>query len=53
MDIKPGPMPAVWNAIEGNERARVDAIIHDRLHHIHLVQRAFMWAIGDRLNEFS
>jgi uncharacterized damage-inducible protein DinB len=44
---------AVWTAIEGNERARVDAVIHDRLHHIHLVQRAFMWAVGDRINEFS
>jgi uncharacterized damage-inducible protein DinB len=43
---------ALWNAIDGNDRARADSVIHNRLHHIHLVQRAFMWAVSDRSGEF-
>ena len=43
---------SIWKAIEANDQARADAVIHGRLHHIHLVQRAFMWAVGDRSEEF-
>jgi uncharacterized damage-inducible protein DinB len=36
----------LWNAIGGDAGARQDKAIHDRLHHIHLVQRFFAWAVG-------
>ena len=32
--------------------ARDDKAIHDRLHHIALVQRAFLWMVGDRREAF-
>jgi uncharacterized damage-inducible protein DinB len=38
----------LWNAIGNHPQARDDKAIHDRLHHIHQVQRAFAWAVGDR-----
>jgi uncharacterized damage-inducible protein DinB len=38
----------LWNAIGAHAPARDDTAIRDRLHHIHQVQRIFMWAIGDR-----
>ena len=41
-----------WRAIGNHEVARGDTTIHQRLHHIHLVQRGFMWIIGDRSSEF-
>src|SRR5262245_60936875 len=31
----------LWNAIGGEPRARQDGAIHERLHHIHQVQRFF------------
>ena len=37
-----------WRAIEAYRPAADDAAIHARLHHIHMVQRAFAWAVGDR-----
>jgi uncharacterized damage-inducible protein DinB len=37
-----------WRAIEGHPPAAQDEVIKNRLHHIHMVQRAFMWAVGDR-----
>ncbi len=37
-----------WRAIEGHAAAAHDEAIKNRLHHIHMVQRAFMWAVGDR-----
>jgi uncharacterized damage-inducible protein DinB len=37
-----------WRAIEAHAPAADDAAIRRRLHHIHLVQRAFTWAVGDR-----
>ena len=37
-----------WRAIEGHPPAAADAAIKTRLHHIHLVQRAFSWAVGTR-----
>ena len=38
----------MWNAIDAHQPARDDGVIRGRLHHIHQVQRAFMWATGDR-----
>ena len=35
----------LWNAIGAHEPARRDKAIHDRLHHIHMVQRVFMWGV--------
>lgn len=35
----------LWNAIAAHEPARNDKTILDRLHHIHLVQRVFMWGV--------
>jgi len=32
---------------------REDQAIHDRLHHIHQVQRLFIWAVGERKTEFA
>jgi uncharacterized damage-inducible protein DinB len=43
----------LWRAIEASERARNDDAIRKRLHHIHMVQRAFMWAVGDRAAAFG
>jgi uncharacterized damage-inducible protein DinB len=37
-----------WRAIEAHPAARDDEAIRKRLHHIHLVQRVFRWAVGDR-----
>jgi uncharacterized damage-inducible protein DinB len=38
----------LWNAIGAHEPARRDQAIHSRLHHIHQVQRGFVYAVGDR-----
>jgi uncharacterized damage-inducible protein DinB len=38
----------LWTAIESHVPARDDPAIRDRLHHTHQVQRAFVWAVGDR-----
>jgi uncharacterized damage-inducible protein DinB len=43
----------LWTAIGAHAPARDDRIIHDRLHHIHEVQRAFVWTVGDRAAPFS
>jgi uncharacterized damage-inducible protein DinB len=37
-----------WRAIEAHPPAAADAAMKARLHHIHTVQHAFLWAIGDR-----
>jgi uncharacterized damage-inducible protein DinB len=42
-----------WRAISAHQAARADAAIKNRLHHIHLVQRAFLWAVGDRTARFE
>ena len=42
-----------WRAIEAHAPARDDEAIRRRLHHLHLVQRAFMWAVGDRTAPFA
>jgi len=43
----------LWNALGAHAPARDDKAIRDRLHHIHLVQRAFTWMVGDRTPQFS
>jgi uncharacterized damage-inducible protein DinB len=42
----------LWRAIGGHAPARDDKAIRDRLHHIAIVQRAFLWAVGDRQDRF-
>ena len=42
-----------WRAIEAHPAAREDDVIRRRLHHIHLVQGFFMWAVGDRSTELK
>jgi uncharacterized damage-inducible protein DinB len=42
-----------WRAIEAHPAAALDAAIKHRLHHIHLVQRVFLWAVGDRAPGFA
>ena len=37
-----------WRAIGALEAAREHLRLRERLHHIHLVQRMFVWAVGDR-----
>ena len=37
-----------WRAIEAHPPAAQDDAIRNRLHHIHLVQHFFVWAVGDR-----
>src|SRR4029450_2861652 len=37
----------LWKVVRSHEPAHTDAAILDRVHHIHQVQRFFMWAIGD------
>jgi uncharacterized damage-inducible protein DinB len=44
---------ALWNAIGSHAPARDDKAIRDRLHHIHLVQNAFMWITGDQAVPFT
>jgi uncharacterized damage-inducible protein DinB len=42
-----------WRAIEAHPPARDDRAIRDRLHHIHIVQRAFRWIVGTREPTFA
>ena len=42
-----------WRAIEAHPSAAADAAIQTRLHHIHMVQRVFLWAVGDRAAGFA
>ena len=42
-----------WRAIEAHLPAADDLALRHRLHHIHLVQRAFIWAVGDRAAELT
>jgi len=39
----------LWKAIGGTAAARDDKAIRDRLHHIHMVQRAFIWGVSGGL----
>ena len=42
-----------WRAIGAHPPARDDQTIRKRLHHIAIVQRAFLWAVGDRHEPFA
>jgi uncharacterized damage-inducible protein DinB len=42
-----------WRAIGAHPPARADQAIRARLHHIAIVQRAFLWGVGDRPEEFA
>src|SRR6266487_219241 len=42
-----------WRAIGAHTAACDDKAIRDRLHHITIVQRAFLWAVGDRQDQFA
>jgi uncharacterized damage-inducible protein DinB len=37
-----------WEAIEAHAPAAADTAILERLHHLHMVQRAFVWVVSDR-----
>ena len=43
----------LWRAVEASAAACDDRAIRDRLHHIHLVQRAFRWIVGTREPVFT
>jgi uncharacterized damage-inducible protein DinB len=42
-----------WRALESHPPALADPAIKLRLHHIHIVQRAFAWTVGDREQPFE
>jgi uncharacterized damage-inducible protein DinB len=42
-----------WRAFEAHPPALADKAIRDRLHHIHLVQHAFLWIAGPRKEAFA
>jgi uncharacterized damage-inducible protein DinB len=42
-----------WRAFAAHPPALVDKAIRERLLHIHLVQRAFLWVTGPRTSEFA
>lgn len=42
-----------WRAFESHPAALEDKTIRERLHHIHLVQHAFLWATGPRTAGFE
>lgn len=41
-----------WRAVAACPAARDDEAVRARLHHIHLVQRSFVWTVGDRAVPF-
>jgi len=41
-----------WRAIGALPAARDDEAIRQRLHHLHFVQHAFLWTVGDRAKPF-
>lgn len=42
-----------WRAMHAHPPAHDDRTLRTRLHHLHLVQRAFTWAVGDRRKSFD
>ena len=42
-----------WRAIGAHAPARDDKALRDRLHHMAIVQRAFLWIVGDRQEPFA
>ena len=43
----------LWAAVSAHEPAVTDKAIHHRYHHLHQVQRFFVWAVGDRATQPS
>lgn len=43
----------LWDAIGAHPPARADRTILDRLHHIHQVQRVFMWGVRQDGTQFT
>ena len=41
-----------WEAIEAHATAAADTAILERLHHLYMVQRAFVWVVSDRSTAF-
>jgi uncharacterized damage-inducible protein DinB len=41
-----------WRALEAHAPALANRAIRERLHHIHLVQSAFLWVVGPRTAQF-
>ena len=42
-----------WRAFEAHPSALADKALFERLHHIHLVQHAFLWITGPRTSPFE
>jgi uncharacterized damage-inducible protein DinB len=42
-----------WRALEGHAPALADVAIRGRLHHIHMVQSAYLWIVGPRTAPFA
>src|SRR5262245_30327067 len=42
-----------WNALAGHAPTHDYQAIRNRLHHIHIVQRAFFWAVGGGATPFE
>jgi hypothetical protein len=42
-----------WQAFQAHPLALEDNAIRERLHHIHLVQHAFLWITGPRSEPFA
>ncbi len=41
-----------WRAFEAHPAALADPALRERLHHIHLVQSAFLWVVEPRTAQF-
>ena len=42
-----------WRAFEAYPAALTDRALRERLHHVHLVQSAFLWVVGPRTEQFA
>lgn len=42
-----------WRALESHAESLNDKAIRERLHHIHLVQHAFLWMTGPQTTQFE
>jgi uncharacterized damage-inducible protein DinB len=42
-----------WKSLGAHPASREDEAIRKRLHHIHFVQHAFLWTVGDRRTAFN
>lgn len=41
----------LWAAVSAHDAARMDKAIHNRYHHLHQVQRFFIWAVGGQVEQ--